>query len=69
MTYWRMQLHPNQPGEATRHAVESLSAGFIGLDFAEDFGDLTLLPDASRLPVGHKDYLQFARSCRSGIKC
>jgi len=33
MTYWRMQLHPNEPGEALKHSVESLVAGFIGLDF------------------------------------
>lgn len=33
MAYWRMQLHPSQPGEAIQHAVTSLAANFIGLDF------------------------------------
>ena len=36
MAYWRMQLHPNNASEAVRHAVQSLAAGYIGLDFAED---------------------------------
>ena len=30
-----MQLHPDAAPEAMRHAVESLAAGYIGLDFAE----------------------------------
>lgn len=59
-----MQLHPNQRGIAVRHAIESLSAGFIGLDFADDYGDLTLLKDAAVLPPGHKDYIQFARDMK-----
>lgn len=68
MTYWRMQLHPNQPGSAARHAIKSLSAGFIGLDFAEDYGDLSLLPNSSGLAPGEKDYLQFARDMNIGDK-
>ena len=40
MAYWRMQLHPDNASEAVRHAVQSLAAGYIGLDFAEDVGDL-----------------------------
>ena len=67
MSYWRMQLHPNQPGEAARHAIESLTAGFVGLDFKRDCGDLSLL-GASDLPDGQKDYLQFARDMRKGDK-
>src|SRR2546422_8310978 len=30
MTYWRMQLHPNDSSQAMRYAVESLASGFIG---------------------------------------
>jgi len=43
MNYWRMQLHPSDPKRAAMHAAESLVAGFIGLDFPEDPGDLPLL--------------------------
>jgi hypothetical protein len=68
MAYWRMQLHPNDSHLAAKHALESLAAGFIGLDFEGDCGDLTLLPDASRLKTGEKDYLQFARDMALGDK-
>ena len=34
MTYWRMQVHPASPGDAVAHTIESLAAGYIGLDFA-----------------------------------
>lgn len=40
MTYWRMQLHPSEPDQAVRHSIESLAAGYIGLDFVEDIGRL-----------------------------
>lgn len=43
MPYWRMQLHPNEPLRAAFYTVNSLANGFIGLDFAEDTGDLTKL--------------------------
>jgi hypothetical protein len=59
MTYWRMQLHPAEPGTAVRHAVESLAAGFIGLDFADEVGDLLRAQQAD-LPDGQKDYWAFA---------
>jgi hypothetical protein len=67
MTYWRMQLHPDDPGGATRHAVESLAAGFIGLGFLNDPGDLTLA-SASALPVGQRDCLDFAGRMAVGDK-
>jgi hypothetical protein len=40
MTYWRMQVHPARPNLAVKHTVESLAAGYIGLDFAGEVGDL-----------------------------
>ncbi len=40
MKYWRMQLHPNDAKNAAHYANQSLSAGFIGLDFATEVGDL-----------------------------
>ena len=35
-----MQLHPNFPGKSAFHSSKCLSAGFIGLDFRWDVGDL-----------------------------
>lgn len=54
MTYWRMQLHPSEPGEALKHCVESLAAGYIGLDFKDEVGDLKET-EQSTLPDGEKD--------------
>lgn len=68
MAYWRMQLHPDDSGRSSRHAAESLSAGFIGLDFARDRGDMTLIHDASLLSSGEKDYLDFSRRMTVGDK-
>jgi hypothetical protein len=47
MAFWRMQLHPSDPNHAAMHAVQSLAAGFIGLDWEHDPGDLTLLSPSS----------------------
>ncbi len=65
MTHWRMQLHPARPGEAIRYTVGSLAAGFIGLDFGIDVGDLKLQSKDS-LPEGQKDYWDFAHKMRVG---
>ena len=67
MTYWRMQLHPGGSREAVKHAATSLSAGLIGLDFAEDIGDL-LIADKSMLPQGQKDCWSFAHEMEVGDK-
>lgn len=66
MNYWRMQLHPNKPETSAKHAIESLSAGFIGLDFEGDYGDLTLTQDTKAWKRGEKDYLRFARDVAVG---
>ncbi len=59
MTYWRMQLHPGNPEGAVRHTVESLVAGYIGLDFAADVPDMrTIAQDA--LPANQRNYWAFA---------
>jgi len=61
MTYWRMQLHPNEPGEALKYSVQSLAAGFIGLDFARSFGVRDLRETTQNtLPDHQKDYWAFA---------
>jgi len=59
MTYWRMQLHPNEPECSAEYAYQSLSAGFIGLDFLEDVGDLRRTAQ-QHLPGGQRDYWAFA---------
>ncbi len=67
MTYWRMQLHPDKPGEALKHSVESLAAGYIGLDFAAQVGDL-METTQSALPDHQKDYWAFAHEMVVGDK-
>src|SRR5688572_14876029 len=59
MAFWRMQLHPGGSKEAMKHAVESLSAGYIGLDFGDRIPDmLTVTQEA--LPEIHRNYWAFA---------
>jgi hypothetical protein len=65
MAYWRMQLHPSEPSESVKDCVESLSAGYIGLDFASDVGDLMKV-DRAILTAGEKDYLLFAHEMSPG---
>ena len=65
MTHWRMQLHPADPRWAGHHAVHSLAAGFIGLDFENDVGDLTRASQSS-LPPGQRDYWAFAHEMQAG---
>lgn len=60
-----MQLHPNDPSQAMRYAVESIAAGFIGLDFKEDAGDLRLRDQAS-LDPGERDFWEFAHRMECG---
>jgi hypothetical protein len=65
MAYWRMQLHPNDASEAARHAAQSLAAGYIGLDFAEDVGDLNRTA-WEQLPQKQKPYGAFAHEMTEG---
>ncbi len=67
MAYWRMQLHPAQPGESVKHCIESLAAGYIGLDFAFDVGDL-MATSKDKLPENQKDYWAFAHGMEKGDK-
>jgi hypothetical protein len=60
-----MQLHPGESGGAIRHTVESLAAGYIGLDFAADIPDLmTIRQDA--LPQSQRNYWAFAHEMEVG---
>jgi hypothetical protein len=44
MSYWRMQLHDlGYKRQAIKYCVESLAAGYIGLDFHKDTGDLSVI--------------------------
>lgn len=65
MAYWRMQLHPSDPGRAMRYAVESIAAGFIGLDFAAEVGDL-YTARRENLPTTQNDYWDFAHRMSIG---
>lgn len=65
MTYWRMQLHPSESEGAIRHTVESLSAGYVGLDFAEDVPDL-LTVRQDTLPENQRNYWAFAHEMDVG---
>lgn len=65
MAYWRMQLHPSEPSESVKDCVESLAAGYIGLDFNSDVGDLMRL-DRSTLSPAEKDYWLFAHGMNTG---
>jgi hypothetical protein len=65
MAYWRMQLHPAEPGESIKHCIESLAAGYIGLDFSTEVGDLMEAKKDS-LPERQKDYWAFARDMNIG---
>ena len=61
MTYWRMQLHPNDSAKAILHSTRSLGLGYIGLDFADPPGDLTDV-DSETIPQSQRDYVNFAHT-------
>src|SRR5688500_8105364 len=63
--FWRMQMHPSQPAFAMRYAAESVAAGFIGLDFKEQPGDLLQVMRES-LGAGERDYWDFAHRMATG---
>lgn len=65
MTHWRMQLHPDEASGAVKHTVESLSAGYIGLDFARHVPDLTTVRQES-LPDNQRNYWAFAHEMQVG---
>jgi hypothetical protein len=66
MAYWRMQLHPSDSSKAMKYAVESVAAGFIGLDFAGEPGDLRRVAKKGDLPRSQTDYWDFAHSMQVG---
>lgn len=60
-----MQLHPDDSGNSIKHSAQSLSAGFIGLDFAATVGDLEK-EDFNNIPSHQKDYIVFASEMQIG---
>jgi hypothetical protein len=60
-----MQLHPGESEGAVQHTVESLSAGYIGLDFAADITDL-LMTLQNELPETQRNYWAFAHEMNIG---
>jgi len=60
-----MQLHPNDSENSTAHSTKSLSAGFIGLDFAVQIGDLEH-QDIMVIPYHQRDYVAFANQMAIG---
>ena len=54
-----MQMHPSEADGAIKHTVESLSAGYVGLDFAADVPDLLTVPQVE-LPENQRNYWGFA---------
>jgi len=60
-----MQLHPNDSSRASEYAARSLCAGFIGLDFAGEPGDL-MLANPQSVAVGQRDYFAFANQMAVG---
>ena len=66
VTYWRMQLHPDDSTFSTFYAYQSIAKGFIGLGFAnENIGDLLELDDISKLGK-QSVYLPFATQMQKG---
>lgn len=67
MNYWRMQLHPNEAEKAAYYSSQSIAAGFIGLGFATDVGDL-LSESHDNISTTQKDYIDFATKIKLGDK-
>lgn len=63
--YWRMQVLPGDSYNAIKHTVESISAGYIGLDFVTDVPDLKTIQQDT-LPESQRNYWAFAREMQIG---
>ena len=61
--FWRMQLHPDDKRYSFEHAVRSLAAGYIGLGFRDEPGDLTKINSKEELKKISKDQGQYLPFC------
>jgi hypothetical protein len=66
MHYWRMQLHPDDPPNAMRHTFECLAAGYVGLDFQRDPGDLLKIERTAITPSTQQHYHDLALKMADG---
>lgn len=66
MSFWRMQLHPDDPGAAALHSVNVLGKGYIGLDFVNQPGDLTKADLTAIVPAHQRHYAVFADQMQIG---
>ena len=66
MSYWRMQLHPDDAKYSSYYAHESIAKGFIGLGFATEVGDLLI--DKNNILDHQKNYTAFASDMDIGDK-
>ncbi|MFM9872609.1 MAG: hypothetical protein ACKVQS_03975 [Fimbriimonadaceae bacterium] len=57
MAYWRMQLHPGDSNNASKHTLNCLSKGIVGFDFFDDIGNLR--GEHGTIDEKQKDYLKF----------
>jgi hypothetical protein len=60
-----MQLHPSHSELAAFYTLQSIAAGFVGLDFSQDIGNLFQVRRKS-LPEKSRDYWAFAHSMDRG---
>jgi hypothetical protein len=65
MNYWRMQLHPSESNIAVKHSITCLAAGYIGLDFGYDTGNLLNIKKEDLRP-GQQDFWEFAHVMKRG---
>jgi len=65
MSFWRMQLHPDDAEKAVSHTVKSLGLGYVGLDFQNPPGDLTDV-EKKDIPKEQRDYWEFAHTLKKG---
>jgi hypothetical protein len=63
--YWRMQVHPSDASQAVKHTIQSISTGYIGLDFGTDVPDLFTVKQ-EELPENYRNYWAFAHEMEIG---
>ena len=62
-----MQLHPDDSQKSGFYSNQSIAAGFIGLDFATEVGDL-LAESQKDILSSQQDYISFAKDMQVGDK-
>ncbi len=65
MTYWRMQLHPDDLRNTVRDTITTLAAGYIGIDVAGDARDLAAALPRTLSPR-QREALAFAQEMTIG---